>query len=314
MERGDEIKITLVDELKINDPCTFYVSTSVTLKAILNQYADKLGVSLRTLRFGYEDRTIFLSSLGQQTLGELGFNKNVSITVMKITGSSSTVVVPQEKSSNQTKKVKARRSASTWNKSKGKGQKKSVYGVDLAKGLHEDKVRHSQLLTRLFEEAESKFKKIQDCLNAQNIERQEPKDKARQSQSNKKGTPVFNPSMVGVGAKAGVSRFIIQVGEVENLYKTRKPSIAQRQFSAAHSMKKLDLHGCNQEEALIKLDEASREWNTIAMNGPYPWVIPAIVICGCGNQVLSETVENWIKETRNVCKVPKSLIPQMRIE
>jgi hypothetical protein len=42
-----------------------------------------------------------------------------------------------------------------------------------------------------------------------------------------------------------------------------------------------------------------------AMKGEYPWVIPAVIVCGGGNQILSETVEAWIREKKNVANAPK---------
>ena len=69
-------------------------------------------------------------------------------------------------------------------------------------------------------------------------------------------------------------------------------------MSTARSI--IDLHGCNRVEAIARLDNILIEWIDVAMKGEYPWVIPATVICGGGSQILSEVVETWIKEKKNV--------------
>eukprot|EP00956_Cyclotella_meneghiniana_P036123 scaffold121796_cov20-Cyclotella_meneghiniana.AAC.2 len=46
-------------------------------------------------------------------------------------------------------------------------------------------------------------------------------------------------------------------------------------------------------------------WVDTAMKGEYPGVIPVDVVCGGGNQILSETVKTWIKSKKNVVNVPR---------
>ena len=67
----------------------------------------------------------------------------------------------------------------------------------------------------------------------------------------------------------------------------------------------LDLHGFTQVEALQKLDESLIPWVDAAMRGSYQFVIPAKIVCGCGNQVLSEVAEKWIHEHNQVRNSPK---------
>ncbi|KAL7453171.1 hypothetical protein ACHAWC_004842 [Mediolabrus comicus] len=52
-------------------------------------------------------------------------------------------------------------------------------------------------------------------------------------------------------------------------------------------------------EALQALRKSLPNWNDLAMKGEYPWVIPVDIICGCGNQILSEVVTDWIKTENN---------------
>ena len=41
------------------------------------------------------------------------------------------------------------------------------------------------------------------------------------------------------------------------------------------------------------------------MRGAYQWVIPAVIVCGGGNQVLSEAVKGWIKCGDGVARAPR---------
>jgi len=60
------------------------------------------------------------------------------------------------------------------------------------------------------------------------------------------------------------------------------------------------------EEAIVRLNENLEEWVVTAMEGAYPFVITAVIVCGCGSQVLSETVQEWIKSTSQVRNAPKN--------
>ena len=70
-------------------------------------------------------------------------------------------------------------------------------------------------------------------------------------------------------------------------------------------METLDLHGCTKAEAISKMDESLKVWVDTAMQGSYPFVQPAVIVCGCGNQILSETVQQWIKSNDKVSNAPK---------
>ena len=68
----------------------------------------------------------------------------------------------------------------------------------------------------------------------------------------------------------------------------------------------IDLHGLTKDEALSKLDECLPKWVDIAMKGEHLWVIPVNIVCGGGNQILSEAVEAWIRQNTKVSNAPKS--------
>jgi len=108
-----------------------------------------------------------------------------------------------------------------------------------------------------------------------------------------------------LGGKAGKTQFIIQVGEVSNLYKTTKPSSASRGRRQDDIM--IDLHGLTADEAVYRLDKHLPTWIETAMKGTYPFVIPVKIVCGGGSQILAEVVENWIKQNDNVANAPRNM-------
>ena len=115
---------------------------------------------------------------------------------------------------------------------------------------------------------------------------------------------VYNPDYFGMGGKAGKSSDNVNVGQVDNLYISAKRNSIHSKTSS-RQRPSIDLHGCAKDEAVEKLDEALVDWVDTAMKGEYPWVMPVKIICGGGNQILSETVESWIKSKRNVANAPK---------
>eukprot|EP00581_Thalassiosira_minuscula_P009788 CAMPEP_0183709412 /NCGR_PEP_ID=MMETSP0737-20130205/5462_1 /TAXON_ID=385413 /ORGANISM="Thalassiosira miniscula, Strain CCMP1093" /LENGTH=533 /DNA_ID=CAMNT_0025937507 /DNA_START=209 /DNA_END=1810 /DNA_ORIENTATION=- len=308
---GPQIQLVFVDGTNENDRCSFKIGLSTTLRSLFNDYAEKRSVSLRSLRFSYDGKTLFLSSVGNKTPDELNMRDEDIITVHD---TSSQETRPSE--TDQTKKPTSKKAKSSKNatkktkgRGKGKGKKKQPKQEGCVKTLEDYKAQHSKKLSKLHEEVQTKLKEIRMKLNALDIERQPPKKKKK---NRRKKTVIMNIDIQvlpnsGVGGKAGKSHFLIQVGEIQNLYKTTKPSALPLQ-DAPCSTSTLDLHGCTREEALIKLDESLKVWVDSAMEGSYPFVIPALIICGCGNQILSETVEKWVKSRGNVCNAPKNSI------
>jgi hypothetical protein len=99
---------------------------------------------------------------------------------------------------------------------------------------------------------------------------------------------------------------VVQVGEVQNLYKTTKTYALTCPLHGQSGLPTLDLHGCTREGAVVKLNERLEVWVDTAMRGYDPFVITAVIVCGCGSQVLSETVQEWIKSTSQVRNAPKN--------
>lgn len=301
------LKLILVDDTNEDERHSFNIGSSTTLKALFNDYADKRGIPLRSLRYSYAGKTLFLSSAGHKTPEELGM-RDQDVIMAHDTSK------PQESSdgnssSQQTptsEKPKAKKRSNK--KAKGKSKKPQQHEEPI-KTLEEYKVQHSKLLTKIHEEAQAQFKQIRQRLNNLVIERSQPKFKSKRphTPNNEPSLPflVNNPSKEGLGGKAGKSYYAVQVGEVQNLYKTTKPSAIVSHFSSPSKLLKLDLHGCTRLEALMKLDESLKIWVDIAMQGLYPFVQQAVIVCGCGNQMLSETVQEWIRSNDKVSNAPK---------
>ena len=157
------------------------------------------------------------------------------------------------------------------------------------------KEAHSEFLSKVFDEADSTFKAIRRRLNNLSLERTLPKEKVAERPVISRPKPVQNPKTDGLGGKAGKSSYVIHVGEVNNLYKSSKKSKAR---IASAKPQIIDLHGCTREEAVQKLDVSLPIWEKHAMEGCYPFVAPVVIVCGGGNQLLSETVSQWIKENK----------------
>lgn len=317
-----KIKIILVDDTNEDERHSFDIGSSTTLKTVFNEYAEKRSVSLRSLRFSYAGKTLFLSTVGNRTPEEMQMRDRDVINVHDTNTSSSQE--SSNNSSNETnkssssKKSKSSPSKSSSKKNKGKNKNKKnqvtkeqhpIYSSTLS--LDEYKAQHSKVLSKLHEECQSRLKDIRMRLNALDLERQPPKQKKRNKRKNKSKVGFVDFQVLttnpGVGGKAGKPFFPVQVGEVQNLYKTTKPSILSSRSSSSNTPV-LDLHGCTKEEALVKLDDSLNVWVDVAQRGNYPFVMSAEIVCGCGNQILSETVQEWIKTSRNVCNTPKNLI------
>ena len=160
------------------------------------------------------------------------------------------------------------------------------------------------MLSKIHEELQPQLAQIRQRLNNLLIERSQPKIKSARRHSKSVSLPTQSwvdiPCTQCPDGKAGKSYFVVQVGEVGNLYQTRKLS----SYSPSNTPT-LDLHGYKRDEALEKLDESLKLWVETAMKGSYPFVMQVNIICGCGNQILSEVVQEWIKSKKNVSNAPK---------
>ena len=318
---AQQIKIILVDDSN-EEELTFHIDSSTTLKSLFNDYAEKRGISLRMLRFSYADKTLFLSSAGHKTPEEMGMHDEDVIMVHDMSEKPEEETTKDD-SSNDNKASPTKKGKSKKNKASNKKSKKSTKNSSHQQQQHprsssldeQYKIDHSKQLTKIHEEASDQFKQIRQKLNNLDIARCPKKNKKRSSKSSKNKSSctsqpvIMNPSKEGLGGKAGKSHFVVQVGEVQNLYKSTKSSqqLQQQKRMSSLTVHTLDLHGLTVDEALVQLDESLRTWVKAALEGCYPFVQPAVIICGCGNQVLSEVVSNWIRSNDKVSNATKSL-------
>mmetsp|Transcript_46707 Transcript_46707/g.98132 ORF Transcript_46707/g.98132 Transcript_46707/m.98132 type:complete len:413 (+) Transcript_46707:659-1897(+) len=316
---GTQIKLILADDTDRDEQQTFNIGSSATLKTLFNDYADKRRVSLRSLRFSYHGETLFLSNAGRKTPEELHMHDQDIISVHDTSASqeascSCSPNTSQQASSTHTRQRnepprKKRKTNKKKNKRTGiheKKQQSESRQNKPAKTLDEYKAEHSIILSKLHEEVQHQLKEIRMRLNALDLERQPPKQK-KKNNNKKKNKKNMNqqvlPKPVNVG-KAGKPYYYVQVGDVKNLYRTCKPC----QKSSCEHVPTLDLHGLKREEALDKLDDTLEAWVDDAMHGSYPFVLTGKIICGCGNQIISETVDRWIHEHAQVANAPKNAI------
>jgi len=272
-------------------------------KDFLANYADERETSIKSLRIKHNERTLFISSIGKKTPLDLGIKEDDMLEIAIILSTSNEKPTKEQPKQHNTKKGKNKKK-----KKHKKSNKKRAQPLVIQKTEVELKVEHSKLLGKVYEEAEPTFKEIRQRLNAMNLERTKPKKRTSPSKSQSAVEVVDNPLADDdqVGGKAGKTQFIIQVGEVSNLYKTTKPSSSVGRGRRQDDIM-IDLHGLTTEEAVDRLDKSLPNWIETAMKGTYPFVIPVKIVCGGGSQILAEVVENWIKESDNVANAPKNM-------
>lgn len=299
----EEIKIILLNE---GSGCKHEktVKPGVILKSVFNEYADECGESLRSFRFSHNGSTLFLSSLGQETASDIGIK---DLDVISICNNASSKKIEEESTQqqkNQSKKIKSSKKKSQKAKGRSKAPPRHIAIPQTEKELKE---AHSLLLSKVHEEAEPVLKEIRQRLNTLVLDCKKPKSRRASSkkQDAAETTNVFNPDSCGLGGKAGRTSFAVKVGQVENLYISSKRNSIHSRSSMSTRSSVVDLHGCSREEAIERLDSSLIDWMDTALKGEYPWVIPATIVCGGGNQIISETVETWIKSNKNVANAPR---------
>mmetsp|Transcript_9005 Transcript_9005/g.15672 ORF Transcript_9005/g.15672 Transcript_9005/m.15672 type:complete len:519 (+) Transcript_9005:81-1637(+) len=322
---GKEIKLIIVDGSHEDERHSVNIGSSTTLKTLFNDYAEKRGVSLRSLRFSYAGKTLFLSSVSNKTPEELNMHDQDVIyahntnAFQESSGTSPSACQGASRKKYKQKKKMPHENCET-NKisknvrkgkcrGKGEGEKKQQPKQnEPTKTLEEYKAEHSIVLSKLHEEVQHQLKEIRMRLNALDIHRQPPKQKKRNSinkkRKNKEDIPTQQIPSPAIDGKAGKAFYNIKVGDSQNLYRSCKSS----QKIPCRDLPTLDLHGCTREEALIKLDKILEAWVDTAMHGPYPFVIPGKIVCGCGNQILSEIVEEWIRNNDQVANAPRNFM------
>jgi len=308
-----ETKITVTFVSETLHETRYIVCRSILVNWICRAYAEDISIPLKSIRFTYEGNTIFLSSAGKKSVGDLFTND--SIIRVSVVSSAAAITVPKIKLAKKevSSVIKSKKKGGNNNNKKKKKSKRGRKNTTSYSTV-DDRVVHSIALSKVHEEAEcSQFKMIRQRLNDMNLKRMQPRLKNKTTK-----VPVSSPRFVensptsGVESKAGYSHTLVRVGCKDSLYKTSKPfSNRSNQSGSSRSQTSkvitIDLHGLSKFEALSKLDEALPKWIDVAMNGGYPFVKTVKIIHGCGDQVLAEAVENWIKQNLQVANAPKSM-------
>ena len=290
--------------VKITKCYNYEVGSEVALKPMFTAFANQRGTNLRSLRLSYKGKRMFISSVWNKCPKELSMQDEDVIHVV-VSEEEKAVTKPIQQHTPKMKTQKKKKQAGK----KSKAKKKPLSKEEIVMTMEDYKAQHSLAFTKVFEELQPRLKEIRIGLNALDLQCQPKKGKNTASKKNMIQEAVGH-TLPGpeIGGKAGKSHFVIQVGEVQNLYKTTKASSTSSPISIVKQggIPTLDLHGCTKEESIVKLDESLEAWFEIAMTGSYPFVITAVIICGCGSQVLSETVQDWIKSTSRVRNAPKN--------
>lgn len=336
---GDETPMTMelkdeaqIDCISAQDSTTIIIKEAKTLTFLcrliidrdnveeptylFDKYATMMGTTINCVRFTHNRRPLFLSSVENKSASDLGLcRRRLGLQDNEIhawhipDGTQQSAESSKPARADATMKRKSNSNASKGNtQTKGKNNissKPAYFDVDSEKKW---KRLHSRAISDVFEEAAPQFKEMRQKLDALNLERTEPKDKSIQRNMNSDSIErIDNAPAEGLGGKAGKTHFEILVGEVDNLYKSQKRSKRRKHKLNVTTTKNItiDLHGMTTDEAQAQLDESLPTWVDIAMHGSYPWVIPVTIVCGGGNQILSELVENWIKQTAKVANARK---------
>jgi hypothetical protein len=245
-------------------------------------------------------KTIFMSSDREKALYSAGIHDGDVLEIVDIKDTSNDrLEVTPTKTKAKPKRTQKKANRSPKKKPKSKSRVVIKTAVDY-------RVEHSKFLTFVFEEADPKFRDIRLRLNAMMIKK-EPKSTKVAGTATKPQLGAEGMSFAGNdnSGKAGKSIYNILVGERDNLYLSTKKKAPQCNTGSNQSIS-IDLHGCTKDKAIGMLDSALPVWVDSALMGSYPWVVKVDVICGGGSQILSEAVEKWIKEQKNVAQRPKS--------
>ncbi len=316
-ENDNEIAIEIKDAISLDHFETLTMENDDTdgPKWLFERYASLVKTKIKFVRFKYKERPLFLSNVKNKSASDLGMQHNDVIYAWYITdriletSNSSKVHSASEKKQSRCKVRTPKRGTKARGKNSASPKKLPYHDIDNEKKW---KRLHSRAISRVFEEAATIFKEIRQKLDALNLERTKPKSKRNNIKNNvtTATTPIDNPSNEGLGGKAGKTHYAIHVGEVSNLYKSSKKHSKQRKHNKTRrnitsANITVDLHGMTVVEAESKLNECLPVWMKIAMHGSYPFVTRVTIICGAGSQILSEVVENWIKQNEKVSNAPK---------
>ena len=187
---------------------------------------------------------------------------------------------------------------------KGKGKKKKKSPKQQTNYLKSElnneyilKEAHSNAMEPVLNELRPRLKSIRDKLSALSLRRELPKTRVAKKIKLEANDAHLMPLSANndLGGKAGKSLYPILVGDVNNLYNTSilKSLPPQKVIT-------LDLHSCSWYKAKGVLRKNLEKWIDLAMKGEHPFVIRVDIVCGGGNQVLSELVASFLRDSPQV--------------
>jgi hypothetical protein len=169
---------------------------------------------------------------------------------------------------------------------------------------------HSKAMEPVLCELRPQLKVIREQLAALSLQKSLPRMGRKIENIEKENSSIESTESVSKEdsycGKAGKSVYPVLVGEVTHLYKTSKLSL--RKSKPFQRITTLDLHGCSMDKALEMLHKGLHEWVEEAMKGEHPFVIPVNIICGGGNQILSEVVAQFIRDNPQVANRPRGAV------
>lgn len=295
------INIAFIDKSSASNEVVLRSGYNVEMKTLFSRYAAVREIPLKSLRFKHGDRMLFVSSIGSKSLYDLGMRNRDIVYVSRL----GNVEVKHGKAATAKKSGPSQGVQAKKGTAKG-GKKKAMTQPSYSTMDEEERLRraHSKKLTIIFDEASPQFKKIRQKLNNLALEQTPPKVKSSSPRARATEPTAVDLSSFSLDNKAIKTRFNILVGEVSNLYKSTKLS---KKTETQQVSITIDLHGYTKEAAITKLDASLPSWVDAAMHGNYPFVIPVTIICGAGGQVLSEVVEQWIRENERVANARKNM-------
>ena len=274
-----------------------YINVTCKIKTLLSLFADDLEIS-RCCRIVHRGRSIFMSGGGdEQRLHQLGVQDRDFLVIIDIASQKkknevSMLLITDGRENKQNTKSSAIACKALVHKPKRLSSRKG--SVDYSTAVP-DRVAHSLMLTRVFEEADAILSERRRLLNELAIKKKNPKPS--HSIGRKKQVPnttYLDASSDRADGKPGKIYYPVIVGEPNFLYRSSK---VKRKTNP--SCLSLDLHGCTREKAFDRLNDSLPVWMDAA-HDDHPYTINVDIICGGGSQILSEVVEAWIKTSKNV--------------
>jgi len=307
--RGKEPRINMVYSNRvdgIDQPGMINVNSHITFQHFVKKYSvQKKGNSLQSLRIARNGFVVFISSSGKKTLHQLGM-KDDDILVFEDQAnkrSSTRNITNNSNKKGKSNSKKNKKKIRAMQKNKPREPREQITVPQTEEQLRHE---HSKSMSPVLEQLErEKLRKIRLKLNNLSIKKTEAKERRQPiATTNIDSKPVFNPPTEGLEGKAGRVVYPVIVGNSEHLYKSSKKSAKSLRCQI---IRDFDLHGCTVDDGIAKLNAELSAWTDAAMKEE-SFTIPVDIVCGGGNQILSEVVEQWIRKNRQVANRPKGFI------